>query len=169
MPVVVAGVTSIEEMAEAHLPRWRRQSLVEARRGRPLPPAPGAAPAVMRFRTDALPGMERSVIRYDFVHLTDAPDELRGAQIGELRVGDEVEIIEKRGAWVYVRTPLEGEGWLHRTTLGPRSDAPAAEASASAGKRQTDAADAPGSSLDSLIADIVANRPPPASGAQSAS
>jgi hypothetical protein len=122
----------------------------------------------MRFRTEALPGIARSVVRYDFVHLTDAPDELRGAQIGELRVGDEVEIIERRGAWLYVKTPLDAEGWLHRTTI----DRPE-ESSAPSPTAVTDRAAAErtgsGPSLDTLLADIVANRQPPASGAQSAS
>jgi hypothetical protein len=119
----------------------------------------------MRFRTEALPGIQRSVVRYDFVHLTDAPDELRGAPVGELRAGDEVEIVERRGVWVYVRTPLDGEGWIHRTTLGPRSD----EASGPAEGRSGESATSPGPNLDSMLADIVANRQPPASGTQSAS
>ena len=100
------------------MPRWRRPSLQEARRADPnryLALAPR-----MRFDdTDSGSiGQERRVIRYSVVSLLDAPDELRSVEIGQLDQGDEVQLLEKSGAYWLVRCPDGRQGWLHKMTLG---------------------------------------------------
>ena len=61
---------------------------------------------------------ERRLIRYRVVRLLDAPDELRSVEIGQLDQGDEVQLLEKSGAYWLVRTPDGRQGWLHKMTLG---------------------------------------------------
>ena len=51
------------------------------------------------------------------VRLLDSPDELRGAEIGYLDQGDEVQLIEKYGAYWLVLSPDGQQGWLHKMTL----------------------------------------------------
>ena len=105
------------------MPRWRRPSLKTARYETPkiaaLP-----APA-MTFARATSSGLERRIVRYDLVALTDIPDEIRGVPVGQLQANDEVELLERRGAWVQVRTPLGAEGWIHRTTLQSPDTVPA--------------------------------------------
>ena len=104
---------------ELLLPRWRRPSLLLARKADPIrdtTPAP-------RLTFDAglvgpLAGRERRVIRYRVVRLLDSPDELRGAEIGYLDQGDEVQLLEKYGAYWLVLSPDGQQGWLHKMTLG---------------------------------------------------
>jgi hypothetical protein len=48
---------------------------------------------------------ERRVIRYRVVRLLDAPDELRSADIGQLDQGDEVQLLERSGAYWLVLCP----------------------------------------------------------------
>ena len=103
---------------EMLLPRWRRPSLLLARKADPIrdnAPAP-------RLTFDAglvgpLAGRERRVIRYRVVRLLDSPDELRGAEIGYLDQGDEVQLLEKYGAYWLVLSPDGQQGWLHKMTL----------------------------------------------------
>jgi hypothetical protein len=52
------------------------------------------------------------------VRLLDSPDELRGAEIGYLDRGDEVQLLEKYGAYWLVLCPDGRQGWLHKMTLG---------------------------------------------------
>ena len=52
------------------------------------------------------------------VRLLDSPDELRGAEIGYLDQGDEVQLLEKYGAYWLVLSPDGQQGWLHKMTLG---------------------------------------------------
>jgi hypothetical protein len=66
----------------------------------------------------ALAGTERRLIRYTVVRLLDAPDELRGREIGILVDGDEVELLEKQGVYWLVACPGGGQGWIHKMTLG---------------------------------------------------
>jgi hypothetical protein len=103
---------------EAAMPRWRRPSLIEARKADParsvhtgqrLAFADGAAPEE---------GRERRVIRYSVVRLLDAPDELRSAEIGQLEHGDEVQLLERSGAYWLIMCPDGRRGWLHKMTLG---------------------------------------------------
>ncbi len=105
---------------EATMPRWRRPSLLEARKA---DPARSAATATQRMsfhdsRVEPVQGYERRTIRYRVVRLLDAPDELRSADIGQLDQGDEVQLIEKSGAYWLVLCPDGRQGWLHKMTLG---------------------------------------------------
>jgi hypothetical protein len=52
------------------------------------------------------------------VRLLDAPDELRGAEIGSLLHGDEVQLIERSGTYWMVLCPDGRQGWIHKMTLG---------------------------------------------------
>jgi hypothetical protein len=111
------GGTSID--AEAAMPRWRRPSLLQARKADPLRTEP-AAPRLFfdRGLRGTLAGHERRLIRYTVVRLLDAPDELRGHEIGALGEGDEVELLERQGAYWLVACPDGGRGWIHKMTLG---------------------------------------------------
>jgi hypothetical protein len=153
-PVISAAAASAmaAELAdEAHLPRWRRQSLAEARRSNPKVSA-GLAPK-MRYHEQAGDGVERAEVRYDLVRMTDVPDEITGAVVGELQAGDEIEIIERRGVWLFVGTPFGAQGWIHRTTIGPSVKT----TTQTADEAPTDGPDAP-PLLESLLATIVAGR-----------
>ena len=106
-------------MADAHMPRWRRPSLVEARKADPTRFI--AADAKLTFdgrASDAVTGLERRRIRYRLVSLLDAPDEVRGVEIGSLDEGDEVVLVEKRGTYRRVLCPDGRDGWVHKMTLG---------------------------------------------------
>ncbi len=104
---------------EAAMPRWRRPSLLQARKADPI----RDAVEVPRLRfgdglVGPIEGRERRLIRYDVVTLLDAPDELRGNRIGYLAQGDEVQLLEKRGVYWLVLCPDGSQGWVHRMTLG---------------------------------------------------
>jgi len=119
---------------ESLLPRWRRPSLLQARK---LDPVRDTTPA-LRLTFDQglvgpLAGHERRVIRYRVVRLLDSPDELRGSEIGYLDQGDEVQVLEKQGVYCLVLCPDGQQGWLHKMVLGEivggevtRPDAPVA-------------------------------------------
>jgi hypothetical protein len=104
---------------ETHMPRWRRPSLMAARKA-----APGTDEALLaaeRLTFDhgsANAGRERRRIRYRLVRLSDGPDEIVSGEIGRLDEGDEVELVESSGSYWRVRTPTGHEGWVHRMTLG---------------------------------------------------
>lgn len=107
------------EAAEAMMPRWRRPSLLQARKADPIRDATPAP----RLRFDQglvgpLDGHERRLIRYRVVRMLDAPDELRGTEIGYLDRDDEVQLLEKRGAFWLVLCPDGRQGWVHNMTLG---------------------------------------------------
>jgi hypothetical protein len=104
---------------EAGMPRWRRPSLLEARKADPARSI--VSPHRMSFENGvagAVEGLERRVIRYAVVRLLDAPDELRSAEIGQLDHGDEVQLIERSGSYWLVLCPDGRRGWLHKMTLG---------------------------------------------------
>jgi hypothetical protein len=104
---------------DAHLPRWRRPSVMEARKTDPLRTV--STNVKLTFDGDAgaaVTGMERRLIRYRLVSLLSAPDEVRGVEIGVLDEGDEVVLLEKRGTYWRVLCPNGLEGWLHKMTLG---------------------------------------------------
>jgi uncharacterized membrane protein YgcG len=114
-PPMVAGPID----AEAGMPRWRRPSLMEARKADPSRFV--AATTRMSFENgsvSAVEGRERRVIRYRVVRLLDAPDELRSVDIGQLDQGDEVQLLERSGAYWLVLCPDGRQGWLHKMTLG---------------------------------------------------
>ena len=109
------------------MPRWRRPSLIQARKADPIrdtEPAPRLT--FDQGLVGPLDGRERKVIRYRVVRLLDSPDELRGSEIGYLDQGDEVQLIEKYGAYWLVLSPDGQQGWLHKMTLGDvyEEDAP---------------------------------------------
>jgi hypothetical protein len=105
--------------AEAGMPRWRRPSLLEARKADPIRGA-AAAPRLSfdRGLVGPLDGRERRLIRYNVVRLLDVPDELRGVEIGFLDQGDEVQLLERQGTYWLVLCPNGGQGWIHKMTLG---------------------------------------------------
>lgn len=122
-PVPVAPVDP-----ESLMPRWRRPSLIEARKTDPIrAPAPerprlsfsigdGAAGGARAVAT-ATPA-ERRTVRYAVIQLLDGPDELRAARIGELVAGDEVQVQARSGQYCQILCPDGRAGWVHRTTLG---------------------------------------------------
>jgi hypothetical protein len=121
----VAAAVPLPYDPEAQLPRWRRPSLMEARKADPLRGTDSLRHASTGVRLSfdaeaqaAVTGMERRLIRYRLVSLLDAPDEVRGREIGSLDEGDEVVLLEKRGTYWRVLCPDGREGWLHKMTLG---------------------------------------------------
>lgn len=126
---------AFDEDAEALLPRWRRPSLLQARKADPLRTTAQAPRLTFDAGfSGALGGRERRQIRYTVVRLLDSPDELRGNEIGILGEGDEVELLERQGSYWLVACPDGGRGWVHKMTLGeelggkrpPINDAPSA-------------------------------------------
>jgi hypothetical protein len=104
---------------EALMPRWRRPSLIQARKADPIrdsTPAPRLT--FDQGLVGKLDGRARRIIRYRLVRLLDSPDELRGSEIGYLDQGDEVQLLEKYGAYWHVLCPDGREGWVHKMTLG---------------------------------------------------
>ena len=117
--VVRAPTTPGPVDAEAGMPRWRRPSLIEARKADPTRSV--SSSVRMSFTSggaNAADGHERRVIRYRVVRLLDAPDELRSTDIGQLDQGDEVQLLERSGAYWLVLCPDGRQGWLHKMTLG---------------------------------------------------
>ena len=104
---------------EADMPRWRRPSLMQARKADPLRNAIAAAPLTFDHGlVGPLEGLERRLIRYSTVTLLDAPDELRSAAVGSVAKDDEVQLLEKSGTYWLVLCPDGRRGWLHKMTLG---------------------------------------------------
>ena len=115
---------------ESQMPRWRRPSLLQARKTDPIHNLPAPRLTFDQGLVGPLDGRERRVIRYRVVRLLDSPDELRGAELGYLDRGDEVQLLEKYGAYWLVLAPDGQQGWLHKMTLGEivDDDAPAPDA-----------------------------------------
>jgi hypothetical protein len=130
-PIVAQAVGPVD--AELAMPRWRRPSLLQARKADPTRDAT-IAPRLSfdHGLVGPIDGRERRLIRYALVRLLDVPDELRGSEIGFLDQGDEVQLLERRGSFWLVLCPDGSQGWLHRMTLGEvvgeaiRSDGPTA-------------------------------------------
>ncbi|HEY3165132.1 MAG TPA: SH3 domain-containing protein [Candidatus Limnocylindrales bacterium] len=117
--VVSAAAVPAPLDLEAGMPRWRRPSLLEARKADPTRST--ASSHHMSFDGGLVPateGHERRIIRYSVVRLLDAPDELRSAEIGQLDRGDEVVLLERSGTYWLVLCPDGRQGWLHKMTLG---------------------------------------------------
>ena len=113
-PLVVPPPVDIE----AGMPRWRRPSVQAARKSDPSRYVESARMSFETGTATAEEGHERRVIRYRVVRLLDAPDELRSTDIGQLDQGDEVQLLEKSGAYWLVLCPDGRRGWLHKMTLG---------------------------------------------------
>jgi len=113
-----AGVDPGTGGTDIDLPRWRRPSLLAARKSDPV--RNGAEHVNLTFEIQGAPttGGQRKVIRYRLVRLLDRPDELLGLAVDSLDEGDEVEILEQHGTYRRVMTPDGRQGWLHRMTLG---------------------------------------------------
>jgi hypothetical protein len=122
---------------EANMPRWRRPSLLEARRSDPGRQA-SAYRLKMRFTDDTANSLDVRVVRYAVVPLLDRPDEVLGVRVGDLESGDEVLPVGAHGAFVEVTCPGGEHGWVHRTTLGTRVT-PFAPARATGGPDPDDA------------------------------
>jgi len=107
------------EAAEAMMPRWRRPSLLQARKADPIRDfTPAARLSFDQGLVGPLDGHERRLIRYRVVRMLDTPDELRGTETGYLDRGDEVQLLEKYGAYWLVLCPDGRQGWVHNMTLG---------------------------------------------------
>jgi hypothetical protein len=105
--------------AELAMPRWRRPSLLEARKADPIRDAtPAPRLTFDHGLVGPLEGRERRLIRYSLVRLLDIPDELRGTELAFLDQGDEVQLLEKRGVYWLVLCPDGRQGWIHKMTLG---------------------------------------------------
>ncbi len=104
--------------AEKFVPRWRRPSLLEARRS---DPALQALPSrlAMRFG-EAAGALDVRLVRYAVVPMLDRPDEVLGLRLTDLESGDEVNVIGASGAFLEIQCPNGDRGWVHRTTLGQR-------------------------------------------------
>lgn len=105
---------------EAGMPRWRRPSLLEARKTDPIrSPAPERERLSFAIGSADMPaGGERRTIRYAVIPLLDRPDEILASRIGELVAGDEVQVEQRSGTYCHVLCPDGRQGWVHRTTLG---------------------------------------------------
>ena len=103
---------------EAAMPRWRRPSLLEARKSDPARTVGTTQRLAFADGGAADEGRERRIVRYRVVRLLDAPDELRSAELGQLDQGDEVQLLERSGAYWLVLCPDGRRGWLHKMTLG---------------------------------------------------
>lgn len=107
---------------EADLPRWRRPSLLQARKTDPLRTA--STVVSLSFADGAagslglVDGAERRRIRYRLVRLLDVPDETTGRELTVLDAGDEVQIVDAYGIYRLVLCPDGVRGWLHKMVLG---------------------------------------------------
>jgi hypothetical protein len=125
----IAESTAVEAMApplssaavdpEANMPRWRRPSLLEARRADPSRQAP-IYRQPMRFTDDRTNHPDLRIVRYAVVPVLDRPDEVLGLKLTDLEAGDEVLAVGASGAFVEVKCPNGEHGWVHRTTLAMR-------------------------------------------------
>jgi hypothetical protein len=116
-PVVAAMAPEQAVDPESLMPRWRRPSLLAARKADPTRLARVERPT-LRFPTDT-DSTQRRVVRYAMVALLDRPDEVMGRQLADLMAGDEVEVLEAGGPFWQVLCPDGVTGWVHRTTLQP--------------------------------------------------
>jgi hypothetical protein len=71
----------------------------------------------LRFAGPPRGGVDRRVVSYQMVRLSDGPDDLRTAEVGRLDRGDEVEILESADGYVRVRTPDGLDGWVPGITV----------------------------------------------------
>jgi hypothetical protein len=112
------GETEVDP--EAGIPRWRRKSLIEARRADPFQSAPTYR-LPMRFSDSNSGELDLRTVRYAVVPVLDRPDEVLGLRLSDLGSGDEVQVLRASGAFVEVLCPNGDQGWVHRTTLSQRT------------------------------------------------
>jgi hypothetical protein len=120
--------TRVESMApkgtteadpEANVPRWRRPSLLEARRADPTLLAATARMPV-RFGGPQSSEGDVRVVRYAVVPVLDRPDEVLGLRLTDLGQGDEVQVLGASGAFLEILCPNGDQGFVHRTVVGQR-------------------------------------------------
>jgi hypothetical protein len=116
-PMVASMAPGQEVDPESLMPRWRRPSLLAARREDPSRVARAGRPS-LKFPAGAESSASRRIVRYAVVALLDRPDEVIGRQVADLISGDEVEVLESSGPFWQVLCPDGLRGWVHRTTLG---------------------------------------------------
>jgi hypothetical protein len=128
---IPAQLPPVPAVDESLIPRWRRPSLQQVRKTDPTRVAAAAAPALSFEAAGIVPlaDYERRRIGYRLVRLMDSPDELRSVEVGTLDQGDEVQLLERYGAYWRVLCPDGRQGWIHRMTL---LDAPVPVAAAAA-------------------------------------
>ena len=107
---------------EANMPRWRRPSLLEARRSDPTRLDPSAR-MPMRFSERDSAELDVRVVRYAVVPVLDRPDEVLGLRLTDLGQGDEIQVLGASGAFLEVLCPNGDQGFVHRTTVGQRAQA----------------------------------------------
>ncbi len=117
-PLAAPGIVD----PEANMPRWRRPSLLEARRADPTRGWAASRPA-MRFADERTNSPDVRIVRYAVVPVLDRPDEIMGIRLADLASGDEVVSVGASGAFVEVDCPTGEHGWIHRTTIGPKTSA----------------------------------------------
>lgn len=116
-PVVAAMAPEAALDPESLMPRWRRPSLLAARRADPTRLA-HVVRSPRRFGPGSDPSPNRRIVRYAVVALLDRPDEVLGRQVSDLMSGDEVEVLDNGASFWEVLCPDGLRGWVHRTTLG---------------------------------------------------
>jgi SH3-like domain-containing protein len=85
---------------------------------RPLGPVrPSADRPALRFASPPAPQVERRTVSYRQVRVGDGPDALGSLELGRLKQGDEVDVIEWRDGAALVRTPDGLQGWIHGATI----------------------------------------------------
>ncbi len=113
------GAPAAAAPADSDVPRWRRQSLMDARKADPARYVRTSISLEFTGQaSDAVSGLERRRIRYRLVSLLDRPDDVRGVEIGSLDEGDEVVLLERLGTYWRILCPDGREGWLHKMVLG---------------------------------------------------
>ena len=120
--VTVPDVETAFGDPEASIPRWRRPSLMQARK---LDPARVVDTRREPIRFPAGTVADRSelrMVRYAVVPLLDWPDEVLGERQDDLATGDEVRVLGARGAFLEIESPDGRRGWIHRTTVGPPAE-----------------------------------------------
>jgi hypothetical protein len=123
------AATGLCAVDESLMPRWRRPSLQQARRTDPLRASAALAPHMSFEGAGVMPlaNYERRTIGYRLVRLLDSPDELRATEIGVVDQGDEVQLLDRHGAYWLVLCPDGRQGWIHRMTLADAEGIEAAE------------------------------------------
>jgi hypothetical protein len=69
------------------------------------------------FTSPAARGVDRCRVVSRLVPIRSEPDELLGALVGRLDVGDEVDVLRQEGTHCFVRTPTGSEGWVQGLAL----------------------------------------------------
>ena len=113
-----AGVDPGTGGTDVNLPRWRRPSLLAARKSDPIRNSADHVSLTFDGGGVSAAGAVRMEVRYRLVQLLDRPDEILGMVVDSLDQGDQVEVVEHHGTYRRVMTPDGREGWLHRMTLG---------------------------------------------------